>query len=106
MKPDDNDFDHRPILGDGERTVDGLSPAPGEDGRERVNEHDPTNAWGERVVAGEGSYPGSEALMDEAPEDTETHGQMLESLSEEEANELNSAHGGHYHDGVWPNPER
>jgi hypothetical protein len=99
------DFDHRPVLGTGEPTVDGLSPAPDVDGRARVAEHDPTNAWGERVVAGEGDYPGPEALQDEAPDDTETHGQMLEDMSEKEANELNSAHGGHYHNGAWPNPE-
>jgi hypothetical protein len=104
MKP--NDMEHRPILGNGEPTVDGLSPAPEVDGRERVEEHDPTNAWGERIVAGEGDYPGAEALRDEAPDDTITGGQMPESPTAEEARELNSAHGGLPHNGRWPNPER
>ena len=97
--------DHRPILGDGERTVDGLSVVPEADGRERVNEHDPTNAWGERVVEGEGTYPGPEALQDKAPDDTSTHGQTPEDPTDEEAHELNSAHPGHYHNGAWPNME-
>ena len=87
MKPDD--LMHRPILGNGEPTVDGLSPVPEADGRERVLEHDPTNAWGERVVAGEGEYPGPEALRDEAP-DTEP----------------NATHEGHAHNGAWPGLER
>ena len=98
--------DHRPILGDGNRTVDGLSPEQEPDGRDRVNQHDPTNAWGERVVEGEGSYPGPEALQDVAPDDTRTHGQTPEDPTDEEAHELNSAHPGHYHNGAWPNPER
>ena len=97
--------DHRPILGDGERTVDGLSVTDA-DGRERVNAHDPTNAWGERVVEGEGEYPGPEALQDVAPDDTSTDGLAPEDPTDKEANELNSAHPGHYHNGAWPNPER
>lgn len=67
MKQDD--LEHRPVLGNGEPTVDGLPVVPPEqDGRERVAEHDPTNAWGERIVAGEGAYPGAEALEDEGPD--------------------------------------
>ena len=63
------------------------------DGRDRVNEHDPTNAWGERVVEGEGIYPGPEALADEAPD--------------ADPEDLNSAHGGDdYHNGAWPGLER
>ena len=105
MKEDD--LDHRPVLGDGERTVDGLPVEPPEtDGRSRVEAHDPTNAWGERIVAGEGEYPGPEALSDEAPDDTHTDGRRLEDMTAEETHEMNSAHPGHYHNGVWPNPKR
>jgi hypothetical protein len=106
MKDNENEpDDHRPILGDGERTVDGISPAPDVDGRARVAEHDPTNAWGERVVAGEGEYPGPEALADEAPDDTSTGGQKLEDLTDEQAHELDGAHGGGSHTGEWPGDE-
>ena len=63
-----------------------------DDGRQRVNAHDPTNAWGERVVEGEGIYPGPEALADESPE--------------AEGEERNGAHGGDYHNGTWPGLER
>ncbi len=82
----ENDIDHRPILGDGTPTVDGLS-LPETNGRERNEAHDPTNAWGERVVEGEGAYPGPEALEDESPDDP-------------------ASHGGESHNGAWPNQER
>jgi hypothetical protein len=62
-----------------------------DEGRERVNAHDPTNAWGERVVEGEGTYPGPEALADAAPE--------------AETDNPNSAHGGDGHEGDWPGLE-
>jgi hypothetical protein len=88
------------------RPVNEVGPEANQAGRARVAEHDPVNAWGERVVAGEGEYPGPEALRNEAPDDTATHGQKLEDMSDEEARELNSAHGGLEHNGTWPNPER
>ena len=100
-----NDYDQRP-LNEGKQSPGDHTPTDAEDGRIRVNAHDPTNAWGERTVEGEGVYPGPEALRNEAPDDTRTRGQKPESPSPEEAHELNSAHSGEYHNGTWPNPER
>lgn len=71
----------------------------------KSNKHDTTNAWGERVVEGEGDYPGPEALADEAPRDTSTGGQKKPEMTDEEAHELNSAHGGEGHNGAWPGTE-
>ena len=105
MKTDDED--RRPISAEGERTVDGLSPDPGHDGRERARQHDPTNEFGERVVAGEGEYPTLETTSGGTPRDARAPGALGEGdVSDEEANELNAEHGGDYHNGAWPNPER
>jgi hypothetical protein len=98
MKSDD--YDKRP-LNEGKQSPGDHTPTPEEDERLRINAHDPTNAWGERVVAGEGEYPGPEALQNEAPDDMRTGGQKPESPTAEEAHELNSAHPGEYHNGTW-----
>jgi hypothetical protein len=103
MKPDD--IAHRPLNPDGTPTVDGLPLAPGADGRERELAHDPTNAWGERLVAGEGEYPGPDALQDVAPDATGTDGRLTDPVTDDEAHELDNAHGESAHHGRWPGLE-